>query len=751
LMDESNRHARSTMVGPSMAPTLEVMRGNEQGKITRLKLTTRIGRERDNDLVLTDPRVSRYHAQIELVEGQWTVLDLGSVNGTFVNDQPISGPHSLASEDRIAVGDTELMFESAHVSLDVSPPPSVPLSQKPKPVQVPTETPPQWGKVWLVGGLVLLVALVGITLFAVLRWGREDDQLPGTTATAMDQAADGFSLVYEDDFSDPSSGWDDAFDRYTTKQYGNNKYYIDITTSNLVAWGLANRSVSDFRLEVDATQELGPNNNGYGILFRFQDRDNFYRFDISGDGFFLLSKFHAGEWVTLVPWTASSAINVGQTANRLSVEAVGSQIRVYANDDLLAELEDDTFAEGNFGFFASTFSEPNLTVSFDDITLWTPKGEALAIIPTVTPTRLMRPTPTAAEVALESEAVSQTEAATSIQTAELTVSPSQSAAPEPTVTVTLTPAPTATPTPEPLPGYVSRDLPPARNATVLRGRFFFPIFDSTTGTYNIFSASPDGSDRVLVVTEASQPAVSADGRRIAFRSWKADNRGLIERGVETDDQWRFNTFFESARPAFAPGGQLFLFHSREAGEAPAIYRTVSADYEVLRRDGAPIQGEAPAWLPDDGNRFVYQGCLRGGCGLILSNLDGSAGAQLTFDPSDTNPAVSPDGQNVVFMSYRSDNWDVYKVSIDGTDLTQLTTDTANDGLPTWAPNGRTIAFVSDRDGAWAMWAMNADGRNQRPLFDLQGSIDGQVQIDVQNARGWVEERIVWSVDETETQ
>jgi pSer/pThr/pTyr-binding forkhead associated (FHA) protein len=727
------------------------MRGNEQGKITRLKLTTRIGRERDNDLVLTDPRVSRYHAQIELVEGEWTALDLGSANGTFVNDQPISGPQSLASDDRITVGDTELMFQPSHVSLDVSPPPSVPLSQQPKPAQAPTETPPQWGKVWLVGGLVLLVALVGITLFALLRLGREDGQLPGTAAIALDQTADGFTLVYEDDFSDPSSGWDDAFDRYTTKQYGNNKYYIDITTSNLVAWGLANRSVSDFRLEVDAAQEMGPNNNGYGILFRFQDRDNFYRFDISGDGFFLLSKFHAGEWVTLVPWTASSAINVGQTANRIIVEAVGSQIRVYANDGLLAELEDDTFAEGNFGFFASTFSEPNLTVSFDDIKLWTSKGEALAIIPTVTPTRFARPTPTAVEVALESEAVSQTEAATSTQTAELMVLAPQSATPEPTVTVTLTPSPTATPTPEPLPGYVSRDLPPARNATVLRGRFFFPIFDLTAGTYNIFSASPDGSDRVLVATEASQPAVSADGKRMAFRSWKADNRGLIERGVETDDEWRFNAFFESARPTFAPDGQIFLFHSREAGEAPAIYRTVSADYRVLRRDGAPIQGEAPAWLPDDGNRFVYKGCLGGGCGLILSNLDGSAGVQLTFDPSDTNPAVSPDGQNVVFMSYRSENWDMYKVGIDGTDLTQLTTDPANDGLPTWAPNGRTIAFVSDRDGAWAMWAMNADGKNQRPLFDLQGSIDGQVQVDVQNARGWVEERIVWSVDESETQ
>jgi hypothetical protein len=251
--------------------------------------------------------------------------------------------------------------------------------------------------------VLLLVVLLGVILFAFLGSGQNGDQPSEATAVALDGSEEEFILVYDDDFSDPSSGWDDAFDRYTTKQYGNNKYYVEITTSNLVAWGLANRKVADFRIQVDAAPEEGPNNNGYGILFRFQDRDNFYRFDISGDGFFLLSKFHNGEWVTLVPWTATSAVNVGHNTNRLAVEAVGSQIRVYANDDLLAEVEDDTLDEGNFGFFASTFSEPNLTVSFDDIILWMPKGEALAVIPTLTPTRLRPVTPTT--VTREAEAL----------------------------------------------------------------------------------------------------------------------------------------------------------------------------------------------------------------------------------------------------------------------------------------------------------------------------------------------------------
>jgi pSer/pThr/pTyr-binding forkhead associated (FHA) protein len=744
-MDDRDRHGDSTMVGPSIAPTLKIVRGNEQGKTVRLKMTTRIGRERDNDVTLTDPRVSRYHTQIELQQGQWIIQDMGSANGTFVNGRLLSETHSLAPHDRILLGDTELVFQPSEADSHVSAPPPTSRPEALVPVRPSASSSPRWSREWIAGGLVLLLVLVGVVVFAVSGLGSGERQVAEGTSEPVEKVIGDLILVYEDDFSNPSSGWDDAFDRYTTKQYGNNKYYIEVTTSNLVAWGLANRSVSDFRLEVDAAQEDGPNNNGYGILFRFQDRDNYYRFDISGDGFFLLSKFHAGEWVTLIPWTASSAVNVGQSANRLIVEALGSQIRVYANDSLLAEVEDDAFSQGNFGFFASTFSDPNLTVSFDDIKLWTPKGEALAVIPTLTPTRRAPISPVS--VASQPGAATAVPApgeATPTEPAQEVTMEAEIAPTEPAVSAPLSPVAAPTSTPVPLPEYASRDLPPARNAVPLAGRLVFPVFDAAKGTYNIFAADPDGSDRVLVAAEASQPDVSSDGQRIVFRSWKPDNRGLIERGVEGGDLWRVNAVFESARPTFSPDRQTFLFQIRAGGDAPAIYRTIGTESQVLRREVYPIQGESPDWTPD--GRFIYKGCLGADCGLILSNLDGSFPVQLTHDPGDTNPAVSPDGKSVLFMSQRSGNWDVYRVGIDGTGLTQLTDDTASDGLPTWSPKGDAIAFVSDRDGAWAIWVMNGQGNNQRPLFELDGSINGQVRSDVQNSRGWVEERIVWTVE-----
>lgn len=77
-----------------------------------------IGRAPDNQLVVNDVRVSSHHAEIR-PEGQgYGIIDLGSSNGTFVNEQKLTPqvPRVLASNDQIRVGDTTFMFEAESVS-----------------------------------------------------------------------------------------------------------------------------------------------------------------------------------------------------------------------------------------------------------------------------------------------------------------------------------------------------------------------------------------------------------------------------------------------------------------------------------------------------------------------------------------------------------------------------------------------------------------------------------------------------------
>jgi hypothetical protein len=63
--------------------------------------TVTVGRADDNDLVLRDPKVSRYHAQLAPEGSAWRVVDLGSTNGTRVNGKRV-GQAILASGDEIS-------------------------------------------------------------------------------------------------------------------------------------------------------------------------------------------------------------------------------------------------------------------------------------------------------------------------------------------------------------------------------------------------------------------------------------------------------------------------------------------------------------------------------------------------------------------------------------------------------------------------------------------------------------------------
>lgn len=70
-----------------------------------------IGRAIDNQLILPDDRVSRHHALIHRrSEDEYSLVDLGGVNGTFVNDRRVMQPRRLFDGDRISIGGFVLMF-----------------------------------------------------------------------------------------------------------------------------------------------------------------------------------------------------------------------------------------------------------------------------------------------------------------------------------------------------------------------------------------------------------------------------------------------------------------------------------------------------------------------------------------------------------------------------------------------------------------------------------------------------------------
>jgi pSer/pThr/pTyr-binding forkhead associated (FHA) protein len=88
---------------------LEIVEGSEAGRQIPLDSVVDVGREPSLPLHLDDDtQVSRRHARISVQGGQVVVEDLGSTNGTYVNDQPISSPRALNPGDKVRIGLTVL-------------------------------------------------------------------------------------------------------------------------------------------------------------------------------------------------------------------------------------------------------------------------------------------------------------------------------------------------------------------------------------------------------------------------------------------------------------------------------------------------------------------------------------------------------------------------------------------------------------------------------------------------------------------
>jgi hypothetical protein len=71
-----------------------------------------IGRGLNNDIILEDTRVSRHHAQLRYRARRFWIADLGSTNGTYVNDEQVA-ERSLRDGDTISLGGLELTFKES--------------------------------------------------------------------------------------------------------------------------------------------------------------------------------------------------------------------------------------------------------------------------------------------------------------------------------------------------------------------------------------------------------------------------------------------------------------------------------------------------------------------------------------------------------------------------------------------------------------------------------------------------------------
>ena len=150
-------------------------------------------------------------------------------------------------------------------------------------------------------------------------------------------------------------------------------------------------------------------------------------------------------------------------------------------------------------------------------------------------------------------------------------------------------------------------------------------------------------------------------------------------------------------------GGKFRLYSIERSNLSQL-RPVSAD------TGQQID---PAFSPD-GSRIAFVSNRDGNAEIYAMDADGTNVTRLTNDPQlDGHPVFAPDGQAILFQSQRAGGkLQIFSMNADGTGVKQLTQDSVS-LAPAISPDGRTIAYVSLRNKNYDIWLMNRDGSNQR--------------------------------------
>ena len=176
------------------------------------------------------------------------------------------------------------------------------------------------------------------------------------------------TLLFRDDFSRPSSGWDRYRDANLESDYSAEAYQIAVLEPDRIAWARPGLRFGDAIIEVDATVTDGPDNNALGLICRYQDPDNFYFFLVSADGFAGIGQRRNGvqRMFNDAAMLPADSILLGRTTNHLRAECSGTRLTLSVNGVPLRQATDDAFAAGDAGLLAGTYDLPGTRISFDN-------------------------------------------------------------------------------------------------------------------------------------------------------------------------------------------------------------------------------------------------------------------------------------------------------------------------------------------------------------------------------------------------
>jgi len=197
------------------------------------------------------------------------------------------------------------------------------------------------------GVLITLLALAGCQLFNM-------DVAPG-------------QVLFQDEFSLPSSGWDRYQDDAYLADYDAGEYKLVLYTPQTLAWSVPGIQLQDGMLRGEARRAGGPEDNLFGLICRYQGPGDFIFFAVASDGYAGIGRFAAGQRMllsdeSLLP-TGSLVLPDG--VNIIEADCVDERLTLRINGVEVAHAKDPAPAPGDVGLLAGAYEQAGVEIRFD--------------------------------------------------------------------------------------------------------------------------------------------------------------------------------------------------------------------------------------------------------------------------------------------------------------------------------------------------------------------------------------------------